>query len=184
MPTIDPASIPCLQWHSSLYSFSLTLPLEAILDCSGPGAADDAVAYWAERIDFSSVPPQRVRGELAEYGAWTEEQLSDDDGNRRRLLWLACCSMKEEIRADLRSELGAYSEELAAMDPADIADDDGNPSGSVRLQIVDLGWKLWTGEACYDDDARGWWASAEVEPGMHVSDLTEIADALLSEASG
>lgn len=35
----------------------------------------------------------------------------------------------------------------------------------VRLQVVDGGWRLWTGDPQYDTDHRGVWASCYLTPG-------------------
>jgi hypothetical protein len=35
-------------------------------------------------------PADALRRELAEYGAWNDDELADDAENRARMLWLAC----------------------------------------------------------------------------------------------
>ncbi len=62
-------------------------PADAISDCSGPGPADEAVAFWVEELDFSP-DPEATRACLREYGAWDTAQLADDEENRHRLFWV------------------------------------------------------------------------------------------------
>lgn len=62
-------------------------PAEAIADCTGPGPADDAVAFWVDECRFHP-DPEATRECLREYGAWDEEELADNEANRRRIFWL------------------------------------------------------------------------------------------------
>lgn len=48
------------------------------------------------RRQFKKIDPDKIREELKEYGAWDKEQLSDDEENRIRILWIACGNVKEE----------------------------------------------------------------------------------------
>ena len=61
-------------------------PGEAIEDCTGPGPADEAVAYWVDKLNFRP-DPDAARACLKEYGAWDAAELADNEQNRRRLLW-------------------------------------------------------------------------------------------------
>jgi hypothetical protein len=91
--------------------FTLDLPADAIADCSGPGAADDAVAYWAPRIERpEDCTPEALSAELREYGAWDDDERADDEANWRRIVWLACCQAKEEQHACL-NELTRMAQE-------------------------------------------------------------------------
>ena len=66
-----------------------SLPAEAARDCSRPGPADEAVAYWASKR--RSWPDRaNIEAELAEYGAWTREELAeaDEETLRHRLFWI------------------------------------------------------------------------------------------------
>jgi hypothetical protein len=87
---------PSQTWHFG-HGFSVTLPLEAIAEMSGPGPADEAVEYWSRQI----IRPRQaskdaVRAELREYGAWDAEELADDGENWRRILWIAATSLADE----------------------------------------------------------------------------------------
>ena len=45
-----------------------------------------------------SIDPELIRQELSEYGAWSEEELADDDANWQRILWLGANDISEEWR--------------------------------------------------------------------------------------
>jgi hypothetical protein len=70
------------------------LPAECIADCSGPGAKDEAVAYWAKRLQFDG-PAWLIRRHLKRCGAWDASQLANHDDNLERLLWLWACDCWE-----------------------------------------------------------------------------------------
>jgi hypothetical protein len=82
----------------------------------------------------------------------------------------------------LARDIKAYADELATYDPKDIADDDGNACGDIRLQLVDGSWALHTGDAQYDTDHRGWWGASAVEAGASLRHCRELATALIGEA--
>jgi hypothetical protein len=71
------------------------LPPDCIADCSGPGRADDAVAYWCRRLYFDA-PPWLQREHLRGYGAWDRSELCDHNANRERLLWIWACDAREQ----------------------------------------------------------------------------------------
>lgn len=79
----------------------LEIPRRAWRDCSGPGPADGPVEYWIDRcgIRWEEIDPESIRSELKEYGAWNEEELSDDEENRRRIFWIACGNLYDEANA-------------------------------------------------------------------------------------
>jgi hypothetical protein len=69
------------------------LPTEMIVDCSRPGANDDAVEYWAERIGLDA-PPWILRRYLrSEVSAW--DSYGDHRQNVNRLACLWCHDAKE-----------------------------------------------------------------------------------------
>jgi hypothetical protein len=86
------------QW-AHFNGFELCLPIDCVSDCTGAGAADEAVDYWSHRIDRPPEATSRaLRCELREYGAWDERELSDDDENWRRIVWIAAGNVKDEMR--------------------------------------------------------------------------------------
>jgi len=82
--------------------FTLELSLEDARSCAHPGPCDEDVAalarvpYVAEQLD--AIPSDKIRRELRESGGWDAEELSDDDANLRRLLWIAAGSIADENR--------------------------------------------------------------------------------------
>jgi hypothetical protein len=69
-------------------------PADCIADCSSQGSVDEAVEYWVSELEFT-VPPQAARDCLRGYGAWEDDELADDEQNKRRILWLACGDFSE-----------------------------------------------------------------------------------------
>lgn len=79
-----------------LRGVELEMSAECVADCSGPGSADDAVAYWAPRIARpESLTPELLASCLRETGAWDRDELEDDDENWRRAVWIAACDARE-----------------------------------------------------------------------------------------
>ena len=75
--------------------FELEIPEDSVDDCSHPGPCDDDVASWVDEVDWDQVAPTEIRAELGEYGAWDDDELSNDAANRRRILWLAAGNISE-----------------------------------------------------------------------------------------
>lgn len=96
-----------LYW-ASFNRFEMRIPGEAVTDCSHSGRCDDDVSFWAPRIKtqvekdaFKNAPtPDAIRAELKECGAWDDEELSDDETNWQRIVWLACCNISEDETPD------------------------------------------------------------------------------------
>jgi len=72
------------------------LPRECIEDCSGPGRADEPVAYWRERLGLH-VNRKRAVQCLTGYGAWEADELNalSNDEVAEKILWLACGDFSE-----------------------------------------------------------------------------------------
>ena len=79
--------------------FVLELPADVVDACSHSGSVDDDVAYALLRDDVSTeldrIDPEDLRAELAEYGAWDDEELSDHERNRARILWIAAGNIRD-----------------------------------------------------------------------------------------
>jgi hypothetical protein len=84
--------------------FVLDLPADVVDACSHPGPVDDDVAEALLRDDVSAeldrIDPEDLRVELAEYGAWDDEELADHEQNRARIVWIAACDIHENIESD------------------------------------------------------------------------------------
>jgi hypothetical protein len=82
--------------------FELNIPLTFVNSCTQPGqdASDDVdLALKDQSIDdqLGLIDPDLIREELKEYGAWDEEELSDDYENMQRIVWIAACNAKDEL---------------------------------------------------------------------------------------
>lgn len=45
---------------------------------------------------FETIKADDIREELKEYGAWDDQELSDDEENRIRIMWIACGDISTE----------------------------------------------------------------------------------------
>lgn len=80
--------------------FTITMTLAQAADASQPGkdASEDVRDLLRDpRIarQLRKIPPDDIRAELQEYGAWDEKELADDEANRERILWCAACDIRE-----------------------------------------------------------------------------------------
>ena len=80
-----------MKWFDDHLNLIKDLPQECIDDCSGPGAADEPVAYWVDHLEFE-VPRQGAIDWLKDFGAWTLEEMVEmtDTELARTVLWLFC----------------------------------------------------------------------------------------------
>ena len=84
-----------LQWFSSSSGrIELQISLSDAQSASHQGQCDDdvqalsKVPYISEQL--AKIDPETLKGELREYGAWDDDELSDHEQNIQRLLWIAC----------------------------------------------------------------------------------------------
>ena len=66
--------------------------------CDASPYIDDLLRYGDKEIgaQLDKIGPDKIREELAEYGAWDDDDLSDDDENRSRIVWIAGGNIREE----------------------------------------------------------------------------------------
>lgn len=77
--------------------FSLNLSAQCVADCSHQGPCDEDVEHWAKYLPLpAAATPEAIRAELKEYGAWSTEELANDNANIRRLIWIAAGNIKDE----------------------------------------------------------------------------------------
>jgi len=76
-------------------SLNMTLAQAQSGSHQGPCDADVALLVTELDSDLSDLDPDDIRAELAEYGAWDEEELKDDTQNRHRIVWQAACQINE-----------------------------------------------------------------------------------------
>lgn len=78
---------------------NLRLTLDEAQSCSHPGQCDADIDYLlltdGISAQVSTWDPETLRDELAEYGAWNEEELADHEENIRRMVWIACGDVAE-----------------------------------------------------------------------------------------
>jgi hypothetical protein len=83
---------------SGRIEFYLTLEDAGIGHHSGQCDADveylRGVPYIAKQL--AEIDSATLAGELREYGAWDDVELSNHDENLARILWIACGDIQEE----------------------------------------------------------------------------------------
>ena len=84
--------------------FEVELTDQAVAACHHQGSCDADVEFWAPRMakkrDMERCSPEALRAELDEYGCWDEDELSNDDDNWKRIVWMAAVYIqdRDEIR--------------------------------------------------------------------------------------
>lgn len=77
----------------------LKITLAQARSASHPGQCDDDVLALSRvpaiARQLRKLSPDSVRRELSEYGAWSDDELSDHDENLQRILWIAACDINE-----------------------------------------------------------------------------------------
>ncbi len=73
-----------------------TIPDDCVTDCAAQGRVDGAVDAWRYTLNFE-VPRKLAISYLREFGAWTRGELdyASDELLAERVLWIACCELKE-----------------------------------------------------------------------------------------
>lgn len=86
---------------TSFNRFELNITKVQVLGAFHSGAMDDDIAALAKvpsiTRQIKKLDPEQVRLELAEYGAWNEEELQDHAQNLQRILWLGVCNIWEDL---------------------------------------------------------------------------------------
>ena len=85
--------------------------------------------------------------------------------------------------SEVAEEVWTYGQLLATYNPDDIADDDGEATGDIRLQVADGAWQVHTGDASYDTDHNGHWGASSVSAGCSKREARDIARYLITEAA-
>lgn len=89
----------------------IELTIDQAENGSHQGSCDDDIAELlkepaiAEQLD--EIGADKLRLAMKEAGAWDADELANDDDNRARALWQACCNAKEDMRdGEALSEIG------------------------------------------------------------------------------
>lgn len=92
---------PSVGWYSSScgrIEIALTIADAKLGSLPGRDASDDIealrrVPYIAEQL--AKIKPDVLRKELSEIGAWSDDEMQDHEVNLTRVLWMACCDVRE-----------------------------------------------------------------------------------------
>lgn len=83
--------------------FSISLTKKQAFSASHSGdCSTDIEALLAIRsiyCQLAKIHLSDLRAELSEYGAWSPEELSDNSANLKRILWIACGNIREDIHS-------------------------------------------------------------------------------------
>ncbi len=86
--------------------FTLSMTLTEAKSASHPGPCDADVEYLLTlpkiRRQLQKIPPNLIRAELREYGAWAPEELDDHEENLARTVWIAAGNITEDHRQRTR----------------------------------------------------------------------------------
>lgn len=79
--------------------FSITMTKAEALSMFHHGRCDDDVEHYVTKPkfekQFAKIGKDPMAKELKDIGGWSEEELSDHEQNKRRILWLAAGSVVE-----------------------------------------------------------------------------------------
>ena len=82
--------------------FDIEMTLEQAEDCSHPGECiHDLEELVVEdrhiEAQIKRIGPDKIREELADWGAWDDEELANDVENVLRILWIAAGNITDEV---------------------------------------------------------------------------------------
>lgn len=86
-----------MTWYSSLYNFTIIIDRDDVNTIAHPGDSTDIVTTITRKLSdqLDKIGPQAIRNELSEYGAWTDDELQNDDESRLCIVWIAACNLAE-----------------------------------------------------------------------------------------
>lgn len=85
---------------TSFNRFELNITKTQVLGAYYSGGMDDIAALAKVpgiARQLKKLDPDQVRAELAEYGAWNEEELQDHAENLQRVLWCGVCDIWDRL---------------------------------------------------------------------------------------
>lgn len=81
--------------------FTLEMTKKQALSCSHPGPCDNDVEVLLKakkiRQQLDKISDYDLRSELKEWGAWSDEELTNRQKNEQRIVWIAACNIKDDI---------------------------------------------------------------------------------------
>jgi hypothetical protein len=90
-------------WFTSSHgTIEIEMTMAQAQSASHQGQCDDDVQALSNnrkiRRQLERITPEVLRKELAEYGAWNEQELADHEQNIQRILWIAAGDIVENSR--------------------------------------------------------------------------------------
>jgi len=90
-------------WFTSSHgTIEIEMTMAQAQSASHQGQCDDDVQALSNnrkiRRQLERITPEVLRKELAEYGAWDEQELADHEQNIQRILWIAAGDIVENSR--------------------------------------------------------------------------------------
>jgi len=84
------------------FEISMTKAQAESVSHSGDAEADVVALLKDPKIQeqLAKINPDKIREELKEYGAWEDDELQDDEANKRRILWIGGGDISEEKDED------------------------------------------------------------------------------------
>lgn len=83
-----------------IYGTEIEMPDDMIGDLTVAGDCEGAARYWVDRPEIAAqldaIGHEALVRALRECGAWTEEELADEEWTRLRAIWVAAGSVIEE----------------------------------------------------------------------------------------
>lgn len=80
-------------WLDGTYGITIDLPDECISDLTAPGDCEKAARYWVAQPEIQAqldeIGHDAMARALREYGAWSDEELTDREWTRLRAIWIA-----------------------------------------------------------------------------------------------
>lgn len=92
-------------WNSSNYGNDLKLTRVDAQSCSHSGPCDDDVEiliakpYVKKQLD--KLDPEKLKRELAEYGAWDDTELSNHNDNLTKWVWISAGDITDNKQSSL-----------------------------------------------------------------------------------
>lgn len=83
-----------------IHGIEIEMPDDMIGDLTAAGDCEGAARYWVDRPEIAAqldaIGHEALVRALRECGAWTEEELADEEWTRLRAIWVAAGSVIEE----------------------------------------------------------------------------------------
>lgn len=91
-----------MKTHAAYFNYigSIELPEDVARNCSHSGPCDEDIKLAMQlpeiKAELSEIDRDDLKKELSEYGAWSDEELSNHEDNLERILWIAAGNIVDE----------------------------------------------------------------------------------------